>query len=272
MPLVAPPRLRAIGLAAAVTAALIVALAAVFLIGSVGSRPDPSGVPMPGSLPGWRRVFADDFAGRRIDPATWSVYSGRPRGDAAGWFAPSHVTAAGGQLLIAGYRDPQRHNQWVTGGISSGRAFSQVYGKYLVRMRMDPGVGITHAILLWPADNSWPPEIDFSEDNGSNRGQIYATLHYRPGNLQVQRTMRIDLTHWHTVGVEWAPGGLRYTVDGRVWATVPSAHVPSIPMVMDIQTQAWACGQQWEHCPGASTPSRVRLHVDWAVAYGLSRR
>ena len=226
---------------------------------------------MPGSLPGWHRVFADDFTGRRINTAKWWVYSGQPAGDPVGWFDPSHVTVAGGQLLITGSRDRRHHNPWATGGISSGRAFSQLYGKYMVRMRMDRGVGITHAILLWPARNSWPPEVDFSEDNGANRDTIYATLHYKPGNLQVQRTRGIDLTRWHTVGVEWSPGLLRYTIDGRVWATLPSSRVPSIPMEMDIQTQAWACGLKFEHCPNASTPSHVRLHVDWAVAYKRTR-
>ena len=62
-----------------------------------------------------------------------------------------------------------------------------------------------------------------------------------------------------------------YTLDGRTWASVTNANVPSIPMVLDIQTQGWACGTStWEKCPNASTPSRVNLDVDWVVAYAQS--
>jgi beta-glucanase (GH16 family) len=144
----------------------------------------------------------------------------------------------------------------------------QTYGKYLVRFRFDSGVGIAHAILLWPADNSWPPEVDFSEDNGAGRQTDYATLHYGPSNTMVQHSLSVDLTQWHTLGVEWTPGRLVYTIDGRSWATVNDSQVPSVPMVLDIQTQAWACGtSNWEQCPNATTPSHVNLYVDWVVAY-----
>ena len=57
-----------------------------------------------------------------------------------------------------------------------------------------------------------------------------------------QQKTKVDLTQWHTLGVVWTPGRLVYTIDGRNWATVANANVPSTPMVLDIQTQAWACG------------------------------
>jgi beta-glucanase (GH16 family) len=234
-------------------------------VSSTGS----SGEPMPsGNLPGWRQVFADDFNGTTLDTSRWRTYSGQPGGDPGGWWAPSHVTVGGGMLILSGYRDPAEGDRWTTGGVSSSPGLVQTYGKYLVRFRFDRGEGIAHAILLWPADNSWPPEIDFSEDNGLARQTDYATLHYGVANTQLQYPLSVDLTKWHTLGVEWTPGQLVYTVDGRDWATVTSAHVPTIPMVLDIQTQAWACGTStWEHCPNSTTPPRVNLYVDWVVAY-----
>jgi Glycosyl hydrolases family 16 len=233
------------------------------------SSTDPSGEPMPtGDLPGWRQVFADDFDGTTLNLSRWRTYSGHPGGDPGGWWAPSHVTVANGSLILSGYRDPAHGDGWTTGGVSSSPGLVQTYGKYLVRFRFDSGVGIAHAILLWPADNSWPPEIDFSEDNGANRRTDYATLHYGATNAQLQHSLSVDLTKWHTLGVEWTPGQLVYTIDGRDWATVTSPDVPSIPMVLDIQTQAWACGTNtWEQCPNATTPSHVNLYVDWVVAY-----
>jgi beta-glucanase (GH16 family) len=239
--------------------------------------PDPSGVPIPTASPrGWREVFADDFTGTSLD-WQWTAYWGVPGGDPGGFFDPTHVTVSGGELVISAHKDPADDawdagpNTYVTGGVSSSPSFAQTYGDYLVRFRMDAGQGIAHAILLWPQSNAWPPEIDFSEDNGGQRQTDYATLHYGSGNTQVQKSVAVNLTRWHTLGVQWTPGKLVYTLDGRSWATVTNANVPSIPMVLDIQTQAWACGTStWEQCPNAGTPARVNLDVDWVVAYAKS--
>jgi hypothetical protein len=242
--------------------------------GSGASASAPSGVSMPaGDIPGWHEVFADDFTGSSLD-SQWTAYWGVPGGDPGGFFDPTHVTVSNGMLTVSAYKDPSDDaydagpNTYVSGGVSSSPSFAQTYGKYLVRFRFDPGVGIAHTILLWPQSNSWPPEIDFSEDNGANRQTDYATLHYGSNNTQVQKSIAVDLTEWHTLGVEWTPGKLVYTLDGNDWATVTSADVPSTPMTLDIQTQGWACGTTtWEQCPNATTPSHVNLYVDWVVAY-----
>jgi beta-glucanase (GH16 family) len=220
------------------------------------------------SPPGWRKVFADDFAGTSLKQSNWRLYWGEPGGDPGAWFDPNHVSVSGGELVISAYRDPADGGKWATGGISNSPALVQTYGKYLVRLRMDAGTGISHMALLWPADNSWPPEVDFSEDNATSRQTDFGTLHYGAHNTQVQHRVFVDLTKWHTLGVEWTPGRLVYTLDGRVWATTTGANVPSIPMTLDIQTQSWACGVNgWEGCTGSTTPSRVNLDVDWVVEY-----
>ncbi len=220
-----------------------------------------------GDIPGWRQVFADDFAGHTLDFHKWRVYYGQPGGDPVGWFDPSHVSVSGGLLVISTYRDPRDGNRWTSGGVSSSPGLVQTYGKYLVRFRLDPGVGIAHGLLLVPADHSWPPEVDFSEDNGTNRLSTLATLHYGRADKTISKGVVVNLTQWHTLGVEWTPGSLRYTLDGRVWLTTRSGGVPATPMVMDIQTQAWPCVGTWEHCPDSSTPRLVRMYVDWVVAY-----
>ena len=237
--------------------------------GGTTTASGPSGVAMPvGDISGWHQVFADDFSGSSLDPSRWFAYSGQPGGDPGGLWAPSHVLVSNGQLVLAGYRDPAFGNKWVTGGVSSKPGLVQTYGKYEVRFRFDAGIGIAHVMLLWPADNSWPPEVDFSEDNGGNKQTTYATLHWGALNNQLQVQAPVDLTQWHTLGVEWTPGMLVYTLDGTPWKTVLSSNVPSIPMVLDMQTQAWDCTSSgWESCPNSTTPTNVNLDVDWAVAY-----
>jgi len=220
-----------------------------------------------GDVPGWHQVFADDFSGRTLDPDKWRFYWGVPGGDPAGWFDPRHVTVSGGKLIISAYRDRRDHGRWATGGLSSSPGLVQRYGKYLVRFRLDPGIGVSHAILLAAANGSWPPELDFSEDNGSERVRTLVTLHYGRRDNHINALLNVNLTRWHTLGVEWTPGKLRFTIDGRVWATMANNAVPTVPMVLDLQTQTWPCTGYWGRCPNATTPRVVRMYVDWVVAY-----
>jgi beta-glucanase (GH16 family) len=233
----------------------------------VASTP-PDHLAMPhGDPPGWQEVFSDDFSGPRLNRDAWRLYWGQPGGDPTGWYEPSHVAVRHGMLQITASRDRSRGGRWATGGVSSSPKLTQTYGKYLVRMRMDRGEGVGHAIVLWPANNRWPPEIDFSEDNGSGRDNTLATVHYGKSDHHIASLLKVDLTQWHTLGVEWLPGSLQFTLDGRSWFHVTGDSVPSIPMVLDMQSQTWPCHGTWGRCPHATTPPNVRLDVDWVAAY-----
>jgi beta-glucanase (GH16 family) len=226
----------------------------------------PSGASMPtGDLPGWHRVFADDFGGSTLN-SDWFTYEGQPSGDAAGYFSPNQVTVGGGLLNIAGSRDPSRGNIYVTGGVSNRATAAQVYGKYEVRFRMDLGRGVAYALLLWPHTNVYPPEIDFAEDNGTNRRTNYASVHTSDGSPTLEHTVAGNFTQWHTAGMEWTPGHIVTTLDGKPWADF-TVGIPSQAMDLALQSQGWFCGQGWEACPDASTPAVVNLQIDWVVVY-----
>jgi len=232
----------------------------------------PSGQAIPmGDIPGWHQVFADDFNGTTLDTSNWGAYSGQPGSDPAGWWDPSHVIVSGGLLTLKGYKDAAaKPGVFVTGGIGMNGTHAQTYGKYLVRMRVDKGDGISAIALLWPQAHLWPPEVDFFEDGGGARTSMSATLHCGPnGNdsCRVQKKLSgYDFSQWHTLGVEWTAGKLVYTIDGTTWATVTGSGVPSIPMVLDLQSQSLACSQ-YNTCLDSSTPAEVDMQVDWVVAY-----
>ena len=224
-----------------------------------------------GDLPGWHQVFADDFTGTKLNTSNWYAYAGQPGGDPAGWWAPSHVVVSNCVLTLKGYHDAAaKPGVFVTGGIGMTDPHAQTYGTYLVRMRADKGDGISAIALLWPQANVWPPEVDFYEDGGGGRTSMSATLHCGSnGNdtCQVQKDLTgYDFSHWHTLGVAWTPGKLVYTIDGTPWATVTDSRVPSIPMVLDLQSQSLQCSQQTT-CLDASTPTEVDMQVAWIVAY-----
>lgn len=231
-----------------------------------------SGQSMPvGDIAGWHQVFADDFSGTTLNTANWYAYSGQPAGDSVGWWNPTHIVIRNCLLTLKGYRDSAaKAGVFVTAGIGMTNAHAQMYGKYLVRMRADQGDGISAIALLWPRANVWPPEVDFYEDGGGQRTSMSATLHCGSSGhdtCQVAKTLSgYNFSQWHTIGVEWTKGKLVYTIDGTAWATVSNAAVPSIPMVLDLQSQSLTCSQ-YNTCLDSSTPNEVDMQVAWVVAY-----
>ncbi|ROO58440.1 glycosyl hydrolase family 16 [Micromonospora sp. Llam0] len=227
---------------------------------------NPSGIALPsGDLPGWRQIFVDDFDGTELSD-DWFAYSGQPDGDPGGWFDPGHVSVGAGMLTIGGWREASRDNIYVTGGVSNRRAVTRSYGRYDIRFRMDQGTGIAYALLLWPGDNVYPPEIDIAEDNGKGRDRMYGVLHPVTGD-RIGHDVGGDFTRWHTAGLEWTPDRLVYTLDGEPWATITGDQVPDEPMALALQSQAWYCGHTWEACPDETTPDVVNLQIDWVAIY-----
>ena len=106
-----------------------------------------------------------------------------------------------GEPVISGYQDPVDGGSGVTAGVSSEPGLIQVTGSTLYVSALMPALAVAHAILLGPARNSRPRRIDFSEDNGGDKQTTYAALHYGTSDTQVQRQTAVNLTLWHTLGV-----------------------------------------------------------------------
>lgn len=180
------------------------------------------------TAPHWATTLYESF-NEGIPSWRWGKYEGQPGGSPYGYWKASHVVPYGGSALLRGYRDGGR---FVTGGMMLN-GVTQTYGKYVVRARFDRSTTIQHAMLLWPT-SGWPPEVDFSE--GPTTRGIMATSHWSGANTQIHAFKPVDMTLWHTYGLEWTPTELRYTLDGSVWARMTGAAVPHQPMRLAIQT------------------------------------
>jgi Glycosyl hydrolases family 16 len=199
----------------------------------------------------WQLAFDDDF-----DSAAslqgWTLYdaSAPNSNSGTGWWSASHVSVANGRLTIAGYPDetPTGATRIVTGGAGAFQ-HPQIYGKWLARVRFDACDQVKYAVLLWPASGNWPAagEIDFAEDEGGSRGRTTASVVFknpRAGRVFAARSQSIaparPMTQWHTVGVEWTPTAVRFSLDGRVWGQPVTKYLPSSPMALVVQTEAVA--------------------------------
>ena len=224
---------------------------------------EPSGVgPMlADAIPGFVESYVNDFSGSVL-PSGWYLFTGVPGGDPTGHFSAAHVVVSNGLLELNAWKDPAFHNRWVTGGLClCGRP--QTYGAYFVRSRQT-GSGPNEVELLWPEDNSWPPEIDFNETGGASFATS-ATVHWTIANHLIQSSLAVNLGQWHTWGVIWTPDAVKYTLDGRVWASdTLRDSIPGQPMTLDFE-QRTVCNPLTQ-CPRRPTS----LLIDWVTTYSIA--
>jgi Glycosyl hydrolases family 16 len=221
---------------------------------------EPSGMSLPTrqSLAGFSLIYQNDFLGTKVPPG-WNVFTGIPGGDPGGHFGISHVVVSNGVLQLNTYRNPAWHNRWVTGGICQCGA-ARRYGAYFVRSRIT-GAGPTAVELLWPANNAWPPEIDFNETGGSATSTT-SSVHFGATNNVVRSNVKVNMTLWHTWGVIWTPHYILYTLDGRLWGQFRvAADIASVPMTLDFE-QRQEC-QRHRQCPTAPES----MQIDWVAEY-----
>jgi hypothetical protein len=220
----------------------------------------PSGFapPSANAMKGYKLAYSNNFEGAVL-PTGWSAFTGVPGGDPGGQFAANHVIVRGGMLELLTAKDPQYAMKWVTGGVCQC-GLATTYGAYFVRSRVT-GSGPNEVELLWPASNTWPPEIDFNETAGSLTSSS-STIHFSTINQIDQRTILINMNQWHTWGVIWTPDKISYLVDGQVWGTIATpSEISRVPMTLDLEQRSMCTtGRQCPHRP-------VSMDVDWVAEY-----
>jgi beta-glucanase (GH16 family) len=214
-------------------------------------------------------IFTDSFNGTSL-AGGWTQYNGREGGCCPQTiWARTHLHVSGGVLTMDIGKDPAYGGAWVGAGISQGRSLLRTYGEWNVRFRMTRGTGTAMCMLLTPK-SSTPTAIDFAEESpamGATRSEETSTLHY--GSSMIHNHVTGDFTQWHVMGVQWTPGRLVYTLDGRTWAVTTGSHVPTVPLHLAIQTESGPKGSV-HVSPDASTPNPVQLQIDWVQVYSYS--
>lgn len=219
------------------------------------------GPPGAKALEGYELTYVDDFSHQGI-PKGWELFHGVPGGDPGAHFGLAHVTVSDRQLVLSTYRDKAYGDRWVTGGMCQC-GLASVYGAYFVRSRVTAG-GPNEVELLWPANNQWPPEIDFNESS-STHGTT-ATVHWGEADFILQSHVPdVNLTKWHTWGVIWTSKEIVYILDGRAWGIVtdPDA-IPHVKMTLDLE-QRTECSIH-RQCP----KEPVQMDVAWIAEYHAS--
>ena len=225
----------------------------------VSDASHPSGQAPPNCTPvGYTTTYVDDFDGTSL-ASGWTTPSGFQYN--ASWVSSQNVQAHDGMMDISMTYSGNAGEEAVVGWaqLTNDPAAELEYGKFLVRQRADVFSNVAIATLLWPvAQNVWPPEVDFVEDDVGDR-HWYAYNHYQDSKTQTVEDAQLTNDGWHTWGVEWAPESVTYTRDGVVWATeTDPAVIPTIKMYLGF---VMACFQQPQ-------PESAHWQIDWIAIYG----
>lgn len=208
----------------------------------------------------WPLVASDEFDGDGVDRSKWDVYHGRTTGD-VGKQSPDAVDLKDGTLQITAHGN-------TSGGLSWDKG--QTYGRWEIRVKAQPAVGYGPVVLLWPDSGKWPQdgEIDFLEIPKPERTVNNFTVHYGDDNSQDATQQNGDFSQYHDYAVEWEPDHITGFIDGKqVFSTTNKAEIPTGPMHLAIQEDIGPI-DGWIPAPDGSTPSTVKLVVDWVRIYG----
>jgi beta-glucanase (GH16 family) len=279
------------GRAPARAAALLALIAVGLATAGVVALASPSDRDPARALPGHARrlhptgrlVFDEEFDGSRLDRRRWSTcYWWGRRGCTIGtdgereWYQPHQVVVSRGTArLIATRRRIRgadgRTYPFVSGMISTGpppgrRApkFAFRYGWVQARIRVPSGRGLWPTFWLLPADRSDLPEIDVMEMLGQTADQVHLHLHFARARQEsvvgVVRRVPPAPGRWHVYGIDWAPGRLTWTLDGRRVFQVSGSAVPRVRMYLLADL---AVGGQYPGPPDRATHFPATLQIDW---------
>ena len=213
-------------------------------------------------------IFDDEFNGNSLNTKIWYpcynwgyAKSGCSIKGELEWYEPANVTVFGGMLqLTAKYQMVTRGKKtyhFTSGMIQAGGtpyngskpSFSYLYGYAEVRAKMPSGsIGMWPAFWFLPADNSWPPEIDVMEWQGTTPNFDYVTLWWSLPNGDATRSFQTGQnlsSAFHTYGFDWQAGYADFYFDRKLVMHYTGPNVPhkAVFPILNLAIGGWAKGQ-----------------------------
>jgi beta-glucanase (GH16 family) len=221
---------------------------------------------------GWTLAWSDEFNGSALDTSKWTAVTncGDRRNNEQQCYTADDVSVANGRLTIRSEHRSLSGFAYTSGAVKTSNKFTQAYGRFEFSARLPAGgQGVWPALWLYPP-NQWPPEIDVLEAINDMR-TIYMTYHWGTSSNHMLDSgstwVSNPSTAFHLYAMEWAPGVVRWYIDGVLVKTHTGSDVTNIPMQLYINT---ALGGDWPGSVAASTVFPQTLDVDYVRVYVAS--
>jgi len=244
----------------------------------------------------WTCSFSDEFSGSTLDDTKWSPMLTAATGQRTGYECllggQDNIVVGNDSLSLTARRtaSPQLCSSpagdfmtsYTGGMVTTGRKFSQAYGRFEVRARF-PGSttpGLQASLWLYPQEETygaWPRsgEIDIAEWFSGWGDRAIPHLHYNgeadDPNATTTSCLIADPGSYHTYAVEWTPFSITFLYDGNVClrntSWLPIGLVRPAPFdqpFMIILAQGIGMGP---NAPTSETPFPATTQVDYVRAW-----
>lgn len=255
-------------------------------------------------------TFADEFSGDTIDRDTWRVRDNTFLNQDQAWITKDAVTVEDGVLRITGRRLPddqhrtnlngtyKKDRDYSTGyidtidsagyGNAAGNRFGQKYGHFEVRAWVPSETTMSRGIwpAFWLRADHRLGEIDPLESYGGPTIQNFDPSSSYEWNSWRDTSQVSSKDHtwgranvgddkiwqgWHTFGVNWSPGCLRYLYDGRTVGivdfddpdTLPYFRGPTFDSTFHLRINMQVGSNYWGWADPQHTRDEFTYRVDW---------
>jgi beta-glucanase (GH16 family) len=200
---------------------------------------------------GWKLAWSDEFDGKEIDRTKWDFDLGNGFYDYAaeqwvgGWGngelqyytrEPENAFVKDGMLHLRALKESRDGCGYTSAKLKTKKRdgttlFARTYGRFEFRAKLPTGQGVWPALWMLPAEDkygTWASsgEIDVLEVRGHQPTKILGTIHFGgkwPVNAESSTTYDLPdkgtVADFHVYAVEWEPGEIRWSVDGKTFAT-----------------------------------------------------
>ncbi len=235
----------------------------------------------------WKLVWGDEFNGLMLNQSKWTAVSQSAHPlNAVQAYIYENVTVKNGCLIITSKKedwtgpDELHLGQSVTRHYTSGEVVTLekavwTYGRFEIRAKLPVGQGILPFALLYPTDQSWPPQIDIMAMVGHRPDEVYFTNYWGADSRHKQADGSGPIkgedyaADFHTFTLEWEPRKLQWYIDG-----VPKyeldRNIPNRPLCIVIGTTVGGiyAGDPYDQRFGGRPSSFPQyLNVDWVRVY-----
>lgn len=195
----------------------------------------------------WSLVWQDEFDGsgdnldtNGVDLDKWGYQQGTGSdyglvdwgNNEQQYYRKENIKVQDGKLILEAKGDGYGGKSYTSGRLFTADTFTKAYGKFEARMKLPAGQGLWPAFWMMPKDSEYgvwasSGELDIMEARGRLPGEVDGTIHYGkqwPNNKSTGASYKFpageSFETFHTYGVEWEPGEIRWYVDGQLYQTV----------------------------------------------------
>ena len=214
----------------------------------------------------WALMWSDEFDGASLDATRWKWGALPWGGTVHSSSYASAITAAdsyleGGVLKLRCRKVTTDGKPWTEGFVHTQGKLDFTYGYAEIRAKYPHNKGTWPAFWMLSWSSGWPPEIDVAEYFGSENRMHHGLCTGTSSSPVWDSTNAYDeAANWHTYGIEWAPGSLKWYRDDVLVKTVTGSVVPAPDMYLILNS---GMNDSYD----STTPNPNYYQVDYVRVY-----